>query len=238
MKHPPKHETLNRIILEMRKYRPWIRYGEIGTAYGDNYAKIRADERHGCEINADRYMSHAHRHGDPVGLNSVDYMDSFAWVKKWMSYGNPFDLIFIDGDHKKKAVEDDIIGSWTILRPGGIMVLHDVHPTSIRMATDNRPENPREAWCGAGWRSFIGFRNDNPQIPSGTLQENWGLGWIQKTQMVCPEFEPMEIPWDYFQDNSLDLLGYSNGFAAIEKALTDNYQYDDKRGISDTTGHR
>jgi len=38
-----------------------------------------------------------------------------------------FDLIFIDGDHSREAVERDIELSLSLLRPGGLLVFHDYH---------------------------------------------------------------------------------------------------------------
>ena len=38
----------------------------------------------------------------------------------------PFDLAFLDGDHRKEAVEQDLILLSNYIRPGGRIVLHDM----------------------------------------------------------------------------------------------------------------
>ena len=38
----------------------------------------------------------------------------------------PFDMAFLDGDHRKEAVKQDLILLSSYIRPGGGIVLHDV----------------------------------------------------------------------------------------------------------------
>ena len=224
----PKHETINEILSWMNVYQPYLKYGEIGTAYGDNYVRIfGAHERHGCEVNVDRYFSHEYMHGPLKGNDSLDYMTSYDWIREQLRLKRTFDLIFIDGDHRRGQVRMDIEGAWTLLRQGGIILLHDVHPKTPRQGSRTQPKG-NQAWCGDLWRTFTGYRYYNPDYPSGTLQEKWGLGWIQKVTPEIPEWEDLEWPWEHFAENYLEMLGYANGISALQKALKNNYERDPK----------
>lgn len=40
--------------------------------------------------------------------------------------GPPIDVLFIDGDHTYRAAQADVISYWPLVRPGGLVVLHDI----------------------------------------------------------------------------------------------------------------
>jgi predicted O-methyltransferase YrrM len=44
--------------------------------------------------------------------------------------GEPLDFLFIDGDHSYEGVRRDVAEYGALLRPGGLMALHDIHPHS------------------------------------------------------------------------------------------------------------
>jgi predicted O-methyltransferase YrrM len=58
--------------------------------------------------------------------------DSRAFFNEWISdLGMPFDLIFLDGDHREAEVTKDLEAAFSILKPKGILLAHDiVHPGS------------------------------------------------------------------------------------------------------------
>jgi len=58
--------------------------------------------------------------------------DSRAFFNEWISdLGMPFDLIFLDGDHREAEVTKDLEAAFSILKPSGILLAHDIaHPGS------------------------------------------------------------------------------------------------------------
>lgn len=54
-----------------------------------------------------------------------------------------FDFIYIDGDHSYDGVKNDLTHSLRILKPGGIVVLHDVsHISSVKECVDELLTRP------------------------------------------------------------------------------------------------
>lgn len=60
--------------------------------------------------------------------------------------GARFDLIFIDADHSKKAVAADFSNYFQLLRPHGMLLLHDTHPIDMAATDQER--------CGDGYLSI------------------------------------------------------------------------------------
>lgn len=60
--------------------------------------------------------------------------------------GEQFDLIFIDADHSKKAVTSDFRNYFQLLRPHGMLLLHDTHPIDMAATAQER--------CGDGYLSI------------------------------------------------------------------------------------
>jgi hypothetical protein len=136
----------------------------------------------------------------------------FAQNDKRKKEKERFDLIFIDGLHHADQVEKDIVNAWYALNEGGVILLHDVHPP-----TEAHQVVPREqlSWTGDVWKSFVGFRQKYPKIPTGCFREKYGLGWIKKVPRtkVEPGFA-LEEDWSYFLGNfdNGKLLGYDQNF--------------------------
>jgi hypothetical protein len=42
--------------------------------------------------------------------------------------GEPLDLLFVDGDHSYEGVKQDVVDYAPLVRPGGIVALHDIVP--------------------------------------------------------------------------------------------------------------
>ena len=74
----------------------------------------------------------------------------------WEDSGNlprlglkPFDMIFVDGDHREEPALRDMENSWRLLQPNGWLLLHDfVQP-------DLRPRTPEQRWVVRAYRTFL-----------------------------------------------------------------------------------
>lgn len=89
---------------------------------------------------------------------------SFARVLKLLS-GSPLDLLFIDGDHSYEGVKRDFEMYAPLVRPGGLIVLHDIavhtlephcevsrfwEEIKVRYKHRELIEDPRQGWAGIG----------------------------------------------------------------------------------------
>ncbi len=52
-----------------------------------------------------------------------------------------FDVIYVDGDHTREAVYNDLVNSFTKIKPNGLLMGHDyhyqIHASEVRLAIDD-----------------------------------------------------------------------------------------------------
>lgn len=84
--------------------------------------------------------------------------------------GEGFDFIFLDGDHGARAVYDEMAAALKILRPGGVILLHDYYP-------DAKPLFPDGNIIGGPFRALSRIARENPSIRVMPLGE---LPWPTK----------------------------------------------------------
>ena len=185
-------------------------YLEIGLCTGFNFAYQEVEHKVGVEPD---YLQLRLELQDALGVfkgTSDEYFEQKPDKEK-------FDLIFIDGLHEAAQVEKDIINAWYSLKKDGLILLHDVHPPSRQ-----HQEVPRiqESWTGDVWRAFVGFREWYPKIPSGTLVEKYGLGWIKKIPRTQVKegfaVPPEQMSYEYLAEaiKDQDILGYQESLKA------------------------
>lgn len=116
-------------------------YLEIGMAEGTTFFAIKAGRKVGVDI-------------DP---GSDAYFAAFD--------DEPFDVVFIDGDHRAEQVVRDINNSRRVLNPGGVIFVHDLVPPEAKYTA---PE-----WCGDGYRILDWCMNN--YVSFQVLNEQWGL---------------------------------------------------------------
>jgi len=71
----------------------------------------------------------------------VKRSDSFSALTNLYASGQSFDVVYVDGSHKARNVLEDVVLSWRMLRPGGIMICDDL----IWMGSDILHERPEMA---------------------------------------------------------------------------------------------
>ena len=120
-------------------------YLEIGLGNLQNFNLIQAEFRQGVDVK--QYEFHGENDHFWQGT-SDEYFDHTM---------NAFDLIFIDGDHSLAVSARDMLRSFTILNPGGRIVVHDVLPLTPEQALPEKP-SPNAVWCGEVWRNWVEFR--------------------------------------------------------------------------------
>lgn len=111
-------------------------YLEIGCAQNDNFDKIKIHNKVGIDPNS----------GGTLRMTS----DEFFKVNL-MKY----DVIFIDGLHEHTQVWQDFQNAVKVLRPNGIIVLHDMLPPGESQAVWPMPDLQKNhaPRCGTSWRA-------------------------------------------------------------------------------------
>jgi predicted O-methyltransferase YrrM len=83
--------------------------------------------------------------------------------------GEPLDFLFIDGDHTYEGAGRDIADYGALLRPGGLMAIHDIHPHS-------------KGWGGEVPRVWRELRaaHRTEELVADRAQDGFGIGlvWI------------------------------------------------------------
>ncbi|SRR5713101_1426436 len=76
-----------------------------------------------------------------------------------------FDFIFLDGDHRARAVYQEVSAALSLLKTGGVILLHDYYPGAKSLYPDN-------ATIGGPFHALERVRKENPSIgvlPLGNL---------------------------------------------------------------------
>jgi hypothetical protein len=106
-----------------------------------------------------------------------------------------YDIIFVDPFHTYASSSIDLSGAFALLRPGGIMVVHDCNPPEAALAS---PEFTPAAWCGVTYMAFIDFTLRREGLGFYTVDTDYGCGVIQKHRSRPGIVWPRR---DYARDN-------------------------------------
>lgn len=95
-------------------------------------------------------------------------------AKEALPEGELYDVLFLDGDHKMPGVGQDFNDYSTLVKPGGIILMHDV---------TNCNEDVKDFWPKITWEKFCldWGKSRNHVIP--------GFGLVRKPQEVSNEKE-------------------------------------------------
>ena len=89
-----------------------------------------------------------------------------------------FDVIFVDGLHEAQQVYRDVLNALRVLRPNGMILLHDCNPTNEESASTYRTSSVF-AWNGDVWKALVALRlRDDLDII--TIDTDHGIGVIRK----------------------------------------------------------
>ena len=134
-----------------------------------------------------------------------------------------FDLIFIDGLHHAETVKRDITNALAVLRPGGVIVCHDMNPS-----TDEMQRVPREQveWTGDCWRAWVGLRQERGDLQMFVIDTDYGVGVIypngepKTPRLQLPAGKALEeMSFDDFEAHRgewLPLIAPSEFFATLQ----------------------
>jgi hypothetical protein len=130
-----------------------VSYLEVGTASSSNFPDVQVQNKIGVDPN-------------PRSRNATVQMTSDAFFAQNEVM---FDLVFIDGLHKCEQVYKDIMNANKFLKSGGVIMCHDMNPTSrIKQAVPREQSN----WNGDCWKAWVKIRTEI----------NWAMHIVNKDQ--------------------------------------------------------
>jgi hypothetical protein len=115
--------------------------------------------------------------------------------------GGPcYDSIFVDSFHTYKCSHTDLSGAFALLKPSGVMVVHDCGPTDPDIAG---PKFRKGNWCGVTHAAFIDFVLGRSGLSYYTVDCDYGCGVIHKHPGMSPirarsggGFDQLLFRWD------------------------------------------
>jgi hypothetical protein len=184
-----RYDIINYLI---EKYK-LVNYLEIGVFQGENIRKVKALHKDGVDPGIEGYVAPEVNY--PITSDAF-----FELIKEHDDI--KYDIIFIDGLHHSTQVTKDINNALRHLIDGGFLLMHDCNPVSY-----DAQKIPREtiAWNGDTWKSFVNFKEYNPNVKCCVIDTDFGVGVIQK---IDDTYSTTVSHWDYeeFVSNKNKLL--------------------------------
>ena len=154
---PDRTEILNWLVEKFGFYS----YLEIGMGDGGNFSSIRCAKKL-CV--------------DPIdNLSDIHPTHQMTSDEFFAANLDKFDLIFIDGLHHWETVDRDIRNSLNSLNPGGIIVCHNINPSTEEM---QRVPRIQDEWTGDCWRAWLKLRSERDDLQIFVLDTDYGVGVI------------------------------------------------------------
>jgi SAM-dependent methyltransferase len=164
----------------------YSKYLEIGCRDDDTFRQIRAPYK----VGVDPVSGGTHR------LTS----DEFFRLSN-----DSFDIVFVDGLHYCEQVYADVRNALCCLRPNGIIVLHDCHPSQ---EVHQLREAKTYVWNGDVWKAFVLFRQDLG-LEAIVADFDHGVGLIRPGKNNLPlelQRPYQELTWAELSENKATWL--------------------------------
>lgn len=197
-----KHTELINYVAEIIKAKYYLEIGVYDT--GHNFDRIYIDNK--LSIDPDP------KAGASFCMISDKYFEDFTKLHDTSLH--KFDIVFIDGLHHADQVKKDIENSWSCLRDGGVIILHDTNPHSEKITCVPRG-NQRE-WTGDVYRTICQI--ESPDII--TLDDDYGVTILRKTKGSELHINDLPVSWeefDLFRKDFLNLKSWDEITAIIDK---------------------
>ncbi len=114
------------------------------------------------------------------GFN-IDYrspnLDISACIEQIKDGGLPYDVALVDPWHEYEHSRRDIETGFSLLAPGGTMVVHDCLPPNEATTV---PHYIDGAWCGVTYKAFVDFVTGRDDISYYTVDTDFGCGIVRK----------------------------------------------------------
>lgn len=131
---------------------------------------------------------------------------SDEFFKRAYACGINFDLVFLDGLHTAEQVQKDFDNAVQVLRPGGIIVMHDCNPLKEEHALVPRPTKTGH-WNGDVYRFALYLTHPtNENRPYVVDIDNGCLVFSKSTNDYFMPAGISAVSFEYFDKNRKNLL--------------------------------
>lgn len=188
------------LLIDKTKARSYL---EIGVSGGENFQKIRCENKVGVDPELTSPAT--------IFLTSDDFFEQNK---------ETFDVIFVDGLHHSDQVLRDINNSLEVLNDGGYIICHDMNPEK-----EEHQIIPFRGgiWNGDCWKAFVQLRQERNDLEMFAVNTDYGCGVIHKGQQV-PLKIAEEINFQSFNQNRkewLNLIEVSEFYDKLNGCLQD-----------------
>ncbi len=108
---------------------------------------------------------------------ALDTRQAIRAIRAANQWRSCYDVVFVDPYHTYDCSLADLMGAYALLRPGGIMVIHDCNPPDASIA---RSTFQAGGWCGVTYWAFIDFVLRRWDTGFVTVDTDFGCGVIYK----------------------------------------------------------
>lgn len=127
-----------------------------------------------------------------------------------LASGRRYDVVFIDPWHSYESSRQDLELGLDLLTPGGVLVVHDCHPTRPEIA---QPDHREGEWMGVTYLAFLDLMRDRPELDYCVADMDYGCAVIWRRppgQSVMPHRALLSScnyrDWDTYFANRKELL--------------------------------
>ncbi len=168
-------------------------YLEIGVELGQSLLPIRARSKIGVDPKPkipirDRLqiLWHNQTSGQTIKLRRLT-SDAFFAHDRATLRGEPVDVALVDGLHTDSQTYRDVLNCLEVLRPGGVIVVHDCNPATARIgrpaashaeAIRLNPPDGDLRWSGDVWKTIVRLRSGHDDLRVFVLDADFGIGLV------------------------------------------------------------
>ena len=87
-----------------------------------------------------------------------------------------YDVVFVDPWHTLECSRRDLETGLSVLREGGVMIVHDCYPSREFTA----PQRSEGCWSGLTYCAFVDFLLAHPELAYCTVDTDFGCGVVKK----------------------------------------------------------
>jgi hypothetical protein len=163
-----KYEIINALITKY-KYKSYL---EICTpTTGRRFRRVCREKLETCHLLVYRNPESS----DDDGMITFQSRDEA--IEHLIAPGSQYDLVFADSWHTYACTARDIALAFSLVKPGGILVVHDCAPQHKERSS---PEFRPDGWTGVSYCAYVDFLLANPGLAYYTVDTDFGCGVVRK----------------------------------------------------------
>ena len=128
-------------------------------------------------------------------FNTYHFLTSDAYFAEIRPPQGGFELAFIDGLHTYEQALRDTLNALRVLKPGGVIALHDCNPphaaaalpaASYEAAAAAEASGWTGEWCGDVWKAIVHLRASETALDVAVLDCDYGVGLVRRGAPQSP----------------------------------------------------